>query len=145
MQRMTETNPTDYEGILKSFDLADDRLWHYRATICRVIDGDTVVALVDKGFKNFQLEHLRLWGIDTPELRPRKGTDEEKIAEKVAAKAAKARVEQMIGGKEVIIRTKKADKYGRYLAEIFLPDDLSNTVNDQLVEEGYAVEYMRKR
>lgn len=125
------------------FKIHSDKLWHYRCKIVRVIDGDTAVAMIDKGFGNYQLENLRFWGINTPELRPRKGTDEEKEAEKVEARAAKARVEELILGREVIIKTAKSGKFGRFLAEIYLPDDPTKTVNDLLVEEGLAVEYMR--
>lgn len=141
---MTDPAPLNYEGILKAFDLYDARLWHYRAYICRVIDGDTVVALIDKGFGNFQLENLRLWGINTPELRPRKGSPEEREQEKVLAKAAKVRVEELLLGREVVIKTEKSGKFGRFLASIYLPEDADKTVNDLLVEEGHAVEYMRK-
>jgi micrococcal nuclease len=139
----SDSQSIDYERALKSFKVYDDRLWHYRAFILRVIDGDTAVAMIDKGFGNYQLENLRFWGINTPELRPRKGTPEEREAEKVEAKKAKARVEELILGKEVLIKTAKSGKFGRFLAEIYLPDDPTKTVNDLLVEENLAVEYMR--
>jgi endonuclease YncB( thermonuclease family) len=133
----------DYEGILKAFNLYDDRLWHYRAFICRIIDGDTVVALIDKGFGNMQIEKLRLAGIDTPELRPRKGTPEEREAEKVEARKAKERVKELLEHREVVIRTAKTGKFGRFLAHIYLPENKDKTINDLLLEEGLAEEYPR--
>jgi micrococcal nuclease len=132
----------------------DDRLWHYRAKIVRVIDGDSVEALIDKGFGDYRREHLRLHGIDTPELRPRKGTPEERLAEKAEALRAKNRVIQLVEGREVVIRSHKAGKYGRWLATIFLPpeDAVSKlgavvdpqdppTLNQLLLDEGLAEPY----
>jgi endonuclease YncB( thermonuclease family) len=133
----------DYEAMFKVFDLNDTRLWHYRAFIARVIDGDTVVAIIDKGFTNLKMERLRLAGVDAPELRPRKGTDEERIEEKARAKVATERVRELIEGKEVVIQTKKTGKFGRWLADIYLPGEPGRTVNQLLLEEGLATEYPR--
>ena len=46
----------------------------YKATVLRVVDGDTVDAEIDLGFRMKTTQRLRLKGIDTPELRG--GTDE---------------------------------------------------------------------
>ncbi len=134
-----------------SFDRKDDRLWHYRAIIIRVVDGDTVVALIDKGFGDFRQEYLRLAGIDAPELRPRTGTTAERDAEKAAAKVAKARVVDLCEGREVIIRSHKTGKYGRWLATIFIPPEIviaesmptdpPPTVNQILLDEGLAQKF----
>ncbi len=43
-------------------------LWHYRATLIRVIDGDTFVALVDTGFSGRFEAHIRIADLDTPEM-----------------------------------------------------------------------------
>lgn len=109
--------------------------WEVPATVERVIDGDTVVmATLDLGW-HVQLggEHVRLYGIDTPELN----TDE--------GKAARDFVEALLPpGAEVTLVSHKllgeSDKYGRTLASITLPDgrDLSTL----LIQEDYAVPYM---
>lgn len=44
-------------------------MYQYKAEIIDVYDGDTVTAVVDLGFLHFQEMKLRLYGIDTPELR----------------------------------------------------------------------------
>ena len=44
------------------------RLYSYGATVCKVIDGDTLWATVDLGFGFLTDEKLRLRAIDTPEL-----------------------------------------------------------------------------
>jgi len=47
-------------------------LWHYRARVERVIDGDTFVALVDLGFRAAAMPHIRIHNLFAPE----KGTPE---------------------------------------------------------------------
>lgn len=108
-------------------------MYTYKAKIVSVYDGDTVTALVDLGFRiNFEIK-IRLAGIDTPELRGE---------ERIAGVAAKKRVDELIYGKQVTIKTQKdkQEKFGRWLGEIFLPgSELS--VNQQLLNEGLAEHY----
>ena len=47
------------------------RMYEYRAKITRVVDGDTLKALVDVGFNMHHDVTLRLYGIDCPETRTR--------------------------------------------------------------------------
>ena len=120
------------------------RLYTYRATITEVIDGDTVRANVDLGFRIWvNNETFRLYGINAPETRlggSRKVTE----AEKARGLAAKAALAALIEGREVILCTirDRQEKYGRYLVRIFL-DDLE--VNEWLVETGHAVPYLDDR
>jgi endonuclease YncB( thermonuclease family) len=82
--------------------LPDCGLYTYRATIERVIDGDTVVANVDLGFHTWiHDEHLRLFGIDAPELSSDEG--------KAIANILRGRIE----GKEVYICTRKMKRSDR--------------------------------
>ena len=131
------------EAVFKIFNLSDNRLWHYRAVIMRVIDGDTCVAAIDLGFNNIKMERLRLAGIDAPELRPKKAgrTEKDLQNEKARANIAAERVRELIEGRQVVIQTKKTGKFGRWLAVIYLPGDPTRTVNQLLLEEGLAVEY----
>lgn len=116
------------------------RFYTYRAKIIRVVDGDTVRADVDLGFRiHVNNEVFRLYGIDTPETQSRGGrvvTEEEK-ARGLAAKEA---LKNLIEGRDVALCTirDKQGKYGRYLARIFL-DDLD--VNQWLLDQGHAVPY----
>lgn len=43
----------------------------YRAKLVRVIDGDTVVFLIDQGFYNWTEQHIRVNGVDCPERTDR--------------------------------------------------------------------------
>ncbi|WP_339624961.1 thermonuclease family protein [uncultured Winogradskyella sp.] len=108
-------------------------MYQYKAKIIDVYDGDTVTALVDLGFLSFREMKLRLYGIDTPELRG---------VEKVEGKKVRDIVRRMILGKEVTINSfkDKQGKYGRYLATIVLEDGLN--INQWLVENGYAKPYL---
>ena len=127
--------------MIPDFKLVSDSLWFYRAIVLRVIDGDTVVLLIDKGMNEFAKIHARLAGIDAPELRPRVGSPEQRAVEKQLAEVATNRLRELIESKEVLIRTSKTGKYGRYLVHIFLDNRPVKTVNDILVEENLAVAY----
>lgn len=112
-------------------------VYYYNATVRNVVDGDTVDMMVDKGFRSWQLDRFRLWGMDTPELRSSNPKEREH------AKKAKKRVEDLILNKEVMIRSHKApDKYGRWLTEIFFKvGDQWESLKDILIREGLAREY----
>ena len=108
-------------------------LYHYRALITAAYDGDTVTAEIDLGLKTVvKGEKLRLHRINAPEMRG---------PEKIAGKAARDYLRHRILGKEVVIETfkDKRGKYGRYIAEIWLPENDGYTnMNDELVEKGFA-------
>ena len=59
-------------------------MYNYKAKLLRVVDGDTVDAEIDLGFKIFIKDRIRLMGIDTPESRTRN------LQEKSWGKAASA-------------------------------------------------------
>ena len=123
------------------FHIQDPRLWHYRAFVIRVIDGDTIVALRDLGTHKYDVLKVRLAGVDAPELRPRVGTPAERTAEKLLGAAATDRLAQLIEHKEIIMRTEKTGKYGRWLAYLYVPGSETQTANQVLLDEGHAVVY----
>ena len=110
-------------------------MYEYRATIRRVVDGDTVDITLDLGFDILYNNRIRLLGIDTPESRTRD------LEEKKLGLAAKERVRELCPvGSTVTVKTPKdgRGKFGRILGEIYVGDV---NVNKLLVEEGHAVEY----
>lgn len=118
-------------------------MYQYRAKLIRVVDGDTVDAMIDCGFSTYKKERIRLYGIDTPECRTR---DKE---EKKRGLAAKARLKEMIkeGKNEFIVETSidKKGKYGRLLGTLYRDNDfgkLDTCYNSMLLEEGHAEEYL---
>jgi micrococcal nuclease len=123
-------------------------MYQYQAKLIRVIDGDTVDAMIDCGFNTFKKERIRLYGIDTPETRTRDKKEKER------GLSAKARLIELIeeGNNEFIVETSidKKGKYGRLLGKLFpikSPDHIalastSESYNDVLLKEGHAVEYL---
>lgn len=109
-------------------------MYTYKATIIDVYDGDTATAIVDLGMRVSTTVKLRFNGIDAPEL---------KGDEKSAGLASRDRVRDLILNKEVIIKTykDKQEKYGRWLADIYLPDK-AWSINQLLLEEGLAAPYL---
>jgi len=113
----------------------DCGLYDYRARITRVIDGDTVVADVDLGFGTWRHgERLRLAGIDAPEPRGES---------RAAGEVASAALAELVEDREVTICTLRdeSDGFGRYLAVIWLDGATGLSVNDWLLERGFATPY----
>lgn len=119
----------------------EDKLYHYKATVSKITDGDTIkFDEINLGF-NVVLKNqvARLIGIDTPELRS-KVPEEKKLAYE-----AKDYLEKRLLGKTVIIKSREFkfnDSFGRILADIYLEDEL---INDTLLAEGYAVVFMEDK
>ena len=108
----------------------------YNATAVKIIDGDTVDALVDVGFSIMTKKRIRFSGINTPESRTR---DKE---EKVRGLAAKDRVIELLSENDnkFVLKSHGVGKYGRCLGELFV-DGHEESINQVLVNEGHAVEY----
>ena len=110
-------------------------LYYYKATLLRIVDGDTIDLQVSLGMDVYKKERFRIANIDTPETYGvKKGSEEYK-----AGMASKERLTELLNG-EILIRTvkDKKGKSGRYLAEIFVNDV---NVGEQLVKEGFAKTY----
>ena len=118
--------------------LSPAKLYHYRATITAVYDGDTCTADVDLGFKvTVRGEKIGLARINAPEIRG---------AGRLAGLASRDFLRELIFGREVLLQTirNKRGKYGRYLGEIVVKQGSRNVnANDALVRAGHAeyVEY----
>ena len=120
-------------------------MYEYRATIVKVVDGDTVDVDIDLGFGIvLSDERVRIAGIDTPESRTR---DKE---EKKFGLAAKARVKQLLG-KTCVLKTQinkdgedMKGKFGRILGDFSVYDSATDSwsmLTKILVSEGHAVPY----
>lgn len=117
-------------------------MFEYEATIIRVIDGDSFLAMVDQGFNDYTKLAFRVYGIDCPEKTGKT---------KVAGLAAMKRAEELIPVNGVV-RLKsfqlpkedgrnwpiETDKYGRWLAKVTRGEiDLAST----LILEGHGISY----
>lgn len=104
--------------------------------ILKVVDGDTVDVSIDLGFDLTKKERVRLSGIDTPESRTKD------LAEKHMGLEAKAYlIELLKNADDLIVKTEKDGKFGRMLGEFFSNKFTIYSINQQLVDEGYAWEY----
>jgi micrococcal nuclease len=105
-------------------------MFEYFATVVRVVDGDTIDAVVDLGFAISFKARFRLARINCPELK----THEGKVVQRI--------VESLIVNKKVKLLSLKdgKDKYGRYLAEVVLENGIN--LNTWLIETEYATEYL---
>tara|TARA_R110002153_G_scaffold74896_2_gene194338 strand:- start:191 stop:526 length:336 start_codon:yes stop_codon:yes gene_type:complete len=111
-------------------------MYTYRAKLIRVIDGDTIDAIIDLGFDVWVKKRIRLNGIDAPETRTKN------LTEKEHGLKAKAFLKEIMGSPDdpFVLQSHGVGKYGRCLGTIF-----KNDVNicHKLVNEGYAEEYKK--
>jgi micrococcal nuclease len=107
-------------------------MYKYNAKLDRVVDGDTVDALVDLGFDTWKKVRVRMMGMNAPESRTRD------LEEKKLGLAAKARLVELLKDGNFILQSHGVGKYGRCLGTIFVEDV---DVNKTLINEGHATEY----
>ena len=114
----------------------------YRAKLDRVVDGDTVDALIDVGFDIWFKKRIRFMGLDTWESRTR---DLEEKKKGLAAKERTKELLEKVSTKSGYFRLKShgLGKYGRVLGEIFIMDKDGKqwNVNKTLIAEGHAYIY----
>ena len=111
-------------------------MFEYNAKVIRVVDGDTIDAMVDLGFTTFKKVRIRMHGINAPESRTRD------LVEKEKGLAAKARLIEMLeeSDNEFRLISHGVGKFGRCLGEIYLSGH-ATSLNKQLIWEGHGTEY----
>ena len=103
-------------------------MWTYRAKVLNVVDADTIDLLIDLGFRLAFKTRVRLARIDAWEI---------KGEERAKGLIAKSFVEHHARvGSTVTVCTEKKGKFGRYIAEITLPN--GDNLSDALVDNGHA-------
>jgi micrococcal nuclease len=117
-------------------------LYNYRVKkIVSIYDGDTITVDIDLGFNvSMNKQKLRLYGINTPEVRGEEREEGLKVRDYVR--------NELVGLIDIYIESyyDKSGKYGRWLATVYyrkFGEDEYINLNDSLVELGYAKEYMR--
>lgn len=107
--------------------------------ITKVVDGDTLDAIIDLGFGITIKERIRIAAIDAPETRTRN------LHEKKLGFEAKAWLKKHVEYCDnVIIKTEKEGKYGRILGWLYT-DEFSISLNEVMIEKGYAWTYTGKK
>ena len=115
-------------------------MYEYKAVVTNVVDGDTLDVNISLGFHLFAHIRMRLARINTPETYGvKRDSDEYRAGMK-----AKAYVIDNVELQDVLIRTEKTGKFGRWIAEVFYGEDFSINLNDELVSHGLAKRYMEK-
>ena len=109
-------------------------MYEYNAKLDRVVDGDTVDAMIDLGFDTWVHKRIRLLGIDAPETRTRD------LDEKVQGLATKKRLEDLLEAANgmFVLQSHGVGKYGRCLGTIIIEDE---NINELLIREGLAEVY----
>lgn len=102
-------------------------MYEYRASIIKVVDGDTVDLRIDLGLSMFHDIRCRLYGINAPERFTKEGKESTKFLKELLSKQ-----------KFWEIRTykDKKEKYGRYLVSII--DDYGYLVSETMVANNMA-------
>ena len=112
-----------------------------KSKIVRVYDGDTFWAcfFLDNKIVKY---NCRCLGYDSPEMRPKNKSDDEKIKEKEAAQKAKDHFIKLCESREelVTLKCENFDKYGRLLVEVY-GDDKIVSVNQKMINDGHGYEY----
>ena len=109
-------------------------MYEYKATIVKVVDGDTVDVDIDLGFDVWlRNQRIRLFGIDCPESRTRNKQ------EKAHGLLAKAYVQKALKlGRTYALTTKEKGKFGRFLGEFKTGKGF---ITKLLIKERLAVPY----
>lgn len=112
----------------------EQNLYHYKAVVKSVYDGDTCTVDIDLGLNTWvKNEKLRLYRINAPEVTGR---------QKASGIKSRDFLKSLILDKTVLIQTikDKKEKYGRYLAEVWIRDEKGKMINfnDLMVSKGFA-------
>jgi len=118
-----------------SFETTQLDLYSYWACIERLIDGDTVDVTVSLGFELYSNIRIRLFGIDTSEIHGVKHSSSEYQRGMVALTRLEELVPEGTWVEIKVYQSSTREKYGRWLAEIFLN---GQNINQQLIAEGLA-------
>ncbi len=121
---------------LQKTDVPISQIYTYKAHVEKVLDGDTLWAVLDLGFKIFIRQKIRLHRLDAPPVE----TDE-------GIKAMTYLNNKLKPLDFIVVKTHWRDKFDRYLADIFyLPDEEDFLVvtekgkylNQELADKGYC-------
>ena len=104
--------------------------------VIKVYDADTITIASKLPYNDSPMYRLsvRLNGIDTPEIKGKDISDEEKES----AKIARDFVSNLVLNKYVRIENIQREKYGRILADVYIEDIY---LNELLIKERYALKY----
>lgn len=109
-------------------------IYEYWSRLDRVIDGDTIVVFCDQGFDSYANPHIRLDGINTPEVygenKPYGEIVRQHVVELLAA-----------NDNQMYVRTKFNQSFNRWVGDIFLQGE---SLADIIYRNGWDKETFLK-
>lgn len=131
--------------------MASDKIdYQYDCQLVRILDGDTVELHLEKSYAwevdfGFKIKDVvsftkstnmifRIFGINTPEVHGEQRVEGEK---------SKAELARLLALGPLTVKTRKPDKYGRWLGEIEVrpPDGSIVNISKALIAGGFAKPY----
>lgn len=108
----------------------------FKCKVVDVYDGDTcTIVLINKG--SYEKHKLRMYGYDSPEMKPLMKLENREQIKADAIKAKKA-LHDVVFNKICIFRSMGKDKYGRLLGTLMC-DHIH--VNEYMIGNGYGYSY----
>lgn len=111
------------------------------ARVVKVYDGDTITVVLPL-FDSFYKYNVRIYGLDTPELRSKN------TLLKYCAYRARDRIIELIDGNDleqivslVYIECQEYDKYGRLLCNVYLDETREISITNVLIAEHLGYMY----
>ena len=109
---------------------------YFVKSVDRVVDGDTVDISIDLGFDLIKKERVRLAGIDTPEKRTKDLKEKE-----MGYQATEFLEMHLMEATRLTVKTEKDGKYGRMLGWLYKTEEDEMSINEIMVNKGYAWSY----
>jgi endonuclease YncB( thermonuclease family) len=101
----------------------------YRAICARVVDGDTFVAHIDLGFYVSATLHIRLAGVNAPEMHGPSKED---------GRAAAMFLQNLLKSAPLMLQSHKDERsFERWVCDVYLPSGRS--VAQAIIDEGHGV------
>ena len=110
--------------------------------MCKIVDvydGDTVRGVFEHNGE-FNKWTIRMYGYDSPEMRPSKKLENRDIIKKNAI-ISRDYLKSKILNSIVMLHCLEFDKYGRVLANIYTEELGNKSVNDHMIEMNYGYAY----
>ena len=113
---------------------------NYRCKVVDVYDGDTVTIVLYNKF-SYEKHKLRMYGYDSPEMKPR--LDKENRDDEIRkAKLAKEFLKDLLLNKIVEFESMGYDKYGRLLGKLYIINYCDKQeVNMLMIDKGHGYAY----
>ena len=117
----------------------DDRCKFFEFKLTKIVDGDSLAGDIGQGFSDFKInQSIRLWSIDTNEIRRGRGRDAEDVQHGKMARDYLQGILEL--GEMYVIQTheKESGKFGRWLITLWKG---RLNVNKSLIRKHLAVKY----